>query len=148
MQSPSSPLYRVLTLATNLCTGSCPHPPPDMFRLVHAVGRSGGWQSTEMPSCYRPQRSWCKVIFSEACVKNSVHRSGGSSQTPPAADTPQEQAPPLPSAMHAGRYGQQAGGTHPTGMHTCLTIWLYFCRVRFDFIKGYALSTFPGTVWV
>ena len=26
---------------------------------------------------YRPQRSWGKVIFSEACVKNSVHRGGG-----------------------------------------------------------------------
>ena len=29
---------------------------------------------------YRPQRSWAKVIFSEACVKNSVHgwgRGGG-----------------------------------------------------------------------
>ena len=27
-----------------------------------------------------------------------------------------------PGAVHAGRYGQleQAGGTHPTGMHTCL----------------------------
>ena len=25
---------------------------------------------------YRPQRSWAKVIFSEACVKNSVHRGG------------------------------------------------------------------------
>ena len=24
-----------------------------------------------------------------------------------------------PGAVHAGRYGQQAGGTHPTGMHTC-----------------------------
>ena len=23
---------------------------------------------------YHPQRSWGKVIFSEACVKNSVHR--------------------------------------------------------------------------
>ena len=23
---------------------------------------------------YRPQRSWGKIIFSEACVKNSVHR--------------------------------------------------------------------------
>ena len=23
--------------------------------------------------------------------------------------------------MHAGRYGQQAGGTHPTGMHSCFT---------------------------
>ena len=26
---------------------------------------------------YRPQRSWGKVIFSEACVKNSVHRGVG-----------------------------------------------------------------------
>ena len=25
---------------------------------------------------YHPQRSWSKVIFSEACVKNSVHREG------------------------------------------------------------------------
>ena len=24
-----------------------------------------------------------------------------------------------PSAVHAGRYGQQAGSTHPTGMYTC-----------------------------
>ena len=27
--------------------------------------------------CYRPQRTWAKVIFSQACVKNSVHRGGG-----------------------------------------------------------------------
>ena len=27
--------------------------------------------------CYRPQRSWGKVIFLEACVKNSVHSGGG-----------------------------------------------------------------------
>ena len=32
---------------------------------------------------YRPQRSWGKVIFSEACVKNSVHRGEASGQTPP-----------------------------------------------------------------
>ena len=24
-----------------------------------------------------------------------------------------------PQTVHAGRYGQQAGGTHPTGMHSC-----------------------------
>ena len=24
-----------------------------------------------------------------------------------------------PEAVHAGRYGQQAGSTHPTGMHAC-----------------------------
>ena len=26
---------------------------------------------------YQPQRSWAKVIFSQVCVKNSVHRGGG-----------------------------------------------------------------------
>ena len=32
---------------------------------------------TKRFSCnYRPQRSWAKVIFSQACVKNSVHRGG------------------------------------------------------------------------
>ena len=36
----------------------------------------------------------------------------------PEAGTPLDQTPP-PSAVHAGRYGQQAGGTHPTGMQSC-----------------------------
>ena len=68
---------------------------------------------------YRLQQSWAKVIFSQACVKNSVHSGGGClpqcmlgytppgpgrtpppEQTPPgsrhplAADTPQQQTPP------------------------------------------------------
>ena len=42
---------------------------------------------------------------------------------PPEAGTPAPQAgtPPgryPPGAVHSGRYGQQAGGTHPTGMHS------------------------------
>ena len=43
----------------------------------------------------------------------------------PQSRHPQEQAPPPsrhppPScAVHAGRYGQQAGGMHPTGMQCC-----------------------------
>ena len=63
---------------------------------------------------YRPQRSWGKIIFSEACVRNSVHRGvsaplhagihtplGPEADTPPGpeADTPpgpQEQTPPPP----------------------------------------------------
>ena len=56
---------------------------------------------------YRPQRSWAKVIFSQACVKNSVHRGGRGclpqctlgyppgSRHPPRADIPlQDQTPP------------------------------------------------------
>ena len=74
---------------------------------------------------YRPQRSWDKVIFSEVCVKNSVHRGGAGclGRHPPRSRHPHRSRPPgkqtPPGAVHAARYGQQAGGTHPTGMHTC-----------------------------
>ena len=86
-------------------------------------------------SCYSPQRSWSKVIFSEVCVKSSVHGGAcwdthrcpapGTHTAAPPRDqrqTPQEQTPP--STVHAGSYGQQAGGTHPTGMHPCLVMLL------------------------
>ena len=36
--------------------------------------------------------------------------------------SPWDQVHP-PVAVHAGRYGQQAGGTHPTGMHSCFVIF-------------------------
>ena len=42
-------------------------PPPKMATVVD------GTHPTGMHSCYHLQRSWGKVIFSEACVKNSVH---------------------------------------------------------------------------
>ena len=58
-----------------------------------------------------------------------IGTSPGTRYTPLAGThTPQDQAPPVdtppwpgtpPGAMHAGRYGQQAAGTHPTGMHSC-----------------------------
>ena len=49
--------------------------------------------------------------------------SQGQRQAPP----PRPEADPFPpGAVHAGRYGQQAGGTHPTGMHSCL--YLIFCH--------------------
>ena len=38
-----------------------------------------------------------------------------------------------PGAEHAGRYGQQAGGTHPTGMHSCLVS-------RFEAKKNYSIE--------
>ena len=61
-------------------------------------------------------------------VGHSVHRGGGSApvhagmHTPPLgpeADPPRPPPPP-PGAVHGGRYGQQPGDLHPTGMHTCL----------------------------
>ena len=80
---------------------------------------------------YRPQRSWAKVIFSQACVKNSVHRAEGVClstcwDTPPKPGRPpppREQTPPGPGRHPPGKqtpaYGLRAAGTHPTGMHSC-----------------------------
>ena len=50
-----------------------------------------------------------------ASVHDGIH-TPRETDTPPEADPPGADTPPT---MHAGRYGQQAGGTHPTGMHTC-----------------------------
>ena len=58
----------------------------------------------------------------------------------PEADTspgPEADKPPHPTAVDAGRYGQQAGDTHPAGMHSCfhwdLSIWhhIYICGGNF-----------------
>ena len=73
-------------------------------------------------------------VFTGVC--DSVHRGEGGlprcllGYPPPRADTPRKQTPPPPGAdtprirhppiaEHAGRYGQRAGGTHPTGMQSC-----------------------------
>ena len=97
---------------------------------------------------YRPQRSCGQVIFSQACVRNSVHRAGGvclsvcwdthlPGRCPPGWHPP-GQTPSCP--VHAGIHplpsecwdtpptcpvlaridrGTAADGTHPTGMHSC-----------------------------
>ena len=59
---------------------------------------------------YRSQKKFAKVVFTRVC--HPVH--GGMSALLHAGIPP-------PGAVYAGRYGQQAGGTHPTGMHSCLT---------------------------
>ena len=100
---------------------------------------------------YRPQRSWAKVIFSQACVKNSVHGWGEGvclsacwdtpprsrhhppwEQIPPRSrHPPPEQTPPSTPdqtpllGKQTAAYGQRAAGTHPTStrMHSC---WIIF----------------------
>ena len=71
-------------------------------------------------------------VHAEIHTPQSRHLPG--SRHPPGVDTPRsrhplEQTTPWsrhppkqtpPCTVHAERYGQQAGGTHPTGMHTCL----------------------------
>ena len=82
-----------------------------------------------------------KVMFSQVCVIPSVHGVGGW----------------LPSmhwegGLHPGRgwgrpyhpprymeYGQRAGGTHPTGMHSCL----FFCLQT-----SMVTLLFNGLLWV
>ena len=51
--------------------------------------------------------------------QDQVHPPGPGTPSPDQV-TPRPGAPPLPGAVHDGRYRQQAGGTHPTGMHSCL----------------------------
>ena len=107
---------------------------------------------------YRPQRSCGKVMFLHLCV---ILFTGGVSacgpegclpqppgrplQQTPLADTPWVdtpwQTPPLwadtpgqtpPAQCVLGYDGQQAGGTHPTGMHSCSA---YFHRKLHDLLK-------------
>ena len=47
---------------------------------------------------------------------DQIHPQPG---TPPRPGIPLQTRYTPPGAVHAGRYGQQAGGTHPTGMHSC-----------------------------
>ena len=72
---------------------------------------------------YRPQRSWAKVIFSQACVKNSVHGGGGCVSASVHAGIHPPRSSPSPPGRQTTAYGQRAAGTHPTGMHSyCRTI--------------------------
>ena len=57
-------------------------------------------------SNYRSQRSWAKVIFSQACVKNSVHGGGvclSACWDPPRPGTPWEQQQTPPQTRHPPR---------------------------------------------
>ena len=64
---------------------------------------------------YRPQRSWGKVIFSQASM---ILFMGGLPQCMLGYHPPGPGRHP-PGAEHTGRYGQRAGGMHPTGMQSC-----------------------------
>ena len=60
-----------------------------------------------------------------ACWDTTPPPGPGTPQTrhPTGPGTPQSRHPPdqaPPCAVHAGRYGQQAGGMHPTGMQSCV----------------------------
>ena len=87
---------------------------------------------------------WGKIIFSEACVKNSVH--GGGVPGPGGSVCSQGGclvcrgvccrgvSAPGGVCSQGGwwrppRTATAAGGTHPTGMHSCL---LVFCATKIE----------------
>ena len=71
------------------------------------------------------KRSYGKVVFSQVCLKNSVHGGRGGVHTPWQTDTPLAgRHPPL-----AGRHPPTAAdGTHPTGMHSCFDL-CFNCQI-------------------
>ena len=92
---------------------------------------------------YRPQRSWAKVIFSQAsvcpqgglpqCMVGYTPPPGSRHPPPPGADTSPDQTPHPRGNRHPPRpdphprkqtpaYGQRMAGTHPTGMHSCFVL--------------------------
>ena len=81
------------------------------------------------------------VCLSTGGVSAPLHAGIHSLPCPPGPNTPlrsrysPEQTPtseqtPL-RAVHAGRYGQQEGGTHPTGMYSC--VFRYFINKYISF---------------
>ena len=57
--------------------------------------------------------------------------------------TPPGQAPPC--AVYAGRYGQQVGGMHPTGMQSCLQIWTFVSVVLPNYNRTGLYAVKPTT---
>ena len=93
--------------------------------------QAAGMHPTGMHSCYRPQQSWGKVIFSVACVKNSVHGEGvcpiscwdtpppqTRGEHPPGADTPLGPEADTPPGADLPPEQTPYRNRHPPGAHT------------------------------
>ena len=106
---------------------------------------------------------WGKVIFSVAC-QEFCPQGGGlphcmlgypprtrgrppeqppweqiaprSRHPPPRADTTPLGSRLPPPAVHVGRYGEQAGGTHPTGMQSCSMLSMQSYLICFRTLKS------------
>ena len=76
-------------------------------------------------------------MFSQVCVKNSIHRRGCvSSMQQAGVYTPRRQTPSLgrhipqadpPPGRHPAKMATEAGSVHPTGMHSC---YYFFYRTE------------------
>ena len=109
---------------TPLCTGtpSSTSPPDKQVQtciLWSTCGwQAGGWHPTGILSCYRPQHSCSKVMFSQVSVILSTGDGVSGRHPPGQTPTPQGRSPradtPLPQQT-----ATVADGAHPTGMHSC-----------------------------
>ena len=87
-----------------------------------------------MPNVISIRKRGCgKVMFSQACVKNSVHLGGGCPGPGPGGVCPRGVSRPRPGGVSA-QTATAADGTHPTGMHSCSKLsfvgqeYFGFCR--------------------
>ena len=92
-----------------------------LFTGGEYLGRYTPWAGTPLPpSRYTPGQVHPHPQQVHSCPPAGTPPWAGTS--PPGKVHPQQIHPPgqvqPPGAVHAGRYGQQAGGTHPTGMHS------------------------------
>ena len=90
---------------------------------------------------YLPQTKFAKVMFLHVSVILSTGGWGlpqcmlGYQHLPPRAQTPPPPGTRHPlCAVHAGRYGQRAGGMHHTGMQSC-----YYLKFHNAHFKNVAL---------
>ena len=99
-----------------------------------------GTQLNECASNYHPQTKFAKVMFSQVsvCPRGGMCGKHAPRHTcPPGMHAPGHAHPLgacMPPGMHTSqartpqpgttRCAKQAGGTHPTGMHSCLMIKL------------------------
>ena len=94
---------------------------------------------------------WGNVIFSVACVKNSVYRGRGLlpqcmlGYHPPGPKHPPQSRPPgTPCAVHAGRYSHQAGGSI---LLECNLVSIYFVTISIFPLRHSLASVFSLQFW-
>ena len=74
------------------------------------------WESPPSKHIYRPQTKFAKVMFLHVCV--CPLGPGNWAGTLPRDRYTPLAGTPSSGGVHAGRYGTQAGGMNPTGMHS------------------------------
>ena len=86
--------------------------------VCHSINRRGGGVPDTPQTWNRHHPGPGTPPWEQTPPPQSRHPSSPGADTPGTRYTPQDQV--HPHAEHAGRYGQWAGGTHPTGMQSCL----------------------------